>query len=169
MRQIKVTVKGLSPILMHRWNGDGESGKDLSVEQQAERVAYRMSTGELYLPGEAIRGAAVNAAKAFKLKGRATYGKLVAGSVFVKEPQIGLGIDTYQIDSRRVVIRGAGAIMRHRPIINDWTVTFDLLVTNDAVPEKKLKEILEYAGSFVGVLDNRLNGYGRFSVTRFQA
>ena len=59
-------------------------------------------------------------------------------------------------------------IVRCRPQWNNWSADFELEVLNpDILSFKKLREIVDYAGKFLGIGDYRPR-YGRFYVTHWE-
>lgn len=173
MKQVNVTVKGISPLLMNMFPMVAIEGLDkMTPENQAEHKAYRdPDTKELYIPGVAIQRTLVNAATFSKGKGRASLQKNVAACVYVTPERVSLGTEKYEIDSRRVVIAATkGAVIRHRPRISKWEVSFEITYDEVLLSEENLKKILDDAGSRVGFLDFRpaKNGpFGRFMVTKW--
>jgi hypothetical protein len=111
----------------------------------------------------------VSAATFSKGKGRASLQKQVAACVFVSPERLDLGMKNYEIDSRRVVVPATkGGVIRHRPRINDWEVSFTLDYDPDLLTETQLRRIVDDAGSRVGLLDFRpekKGPFGRFIVT----
>ena len=81
-------------------------------------------------------------------------------------------IDEYSIDSRRVVIKAtSGSIVRHRPRIDDWSVSFELDYDTLLLSIDQVREIVDNGGRRIGVLDFRpekKGPYGRFMVTRWE-
>jgi hypothetical protein len=145
--------------------------------EEAEWGLYRLDDGVLYLPAQNILRCLVEAAKAFKMpKSRSSMKNAVAAGVTVPF-EVGFGfpligadnkpISDWKIDTRRVVIQRA-AIMRSRPLIEQWTVSCSFQLDVDAVPPHIFAEIVGYAGARVGVCDFRPEKggqFGRFTVT----
>ena len=76
----------------------------------------------------------------------------------------------YEIDQRRVMIQRAG-IIRSRPRFDEWSLTFKLHVVDEYLTspgmDKVIKQIIDDAGSLVGLLDFRPR-FGRFKVEKFE-
>lgn len=180
MKTVNVKIKGVEPgLLMHRFAEEGDALPGASKErhrvtptpeEEAEKAAYRdPETKELYVPGECVFQALVRAASRFQIKGggKLTYKDLVKGGTLVQPDFILLGITDYEIDRRPVRIQRA-RVMRSRPYIRNWSLTFDLsILDDDAIPLEVMHDILEKAGAAVGILDYRPR-YGRFILTRFE-
>ncbi|KKN02265.1 hypothetical protein LCGC14_1119430 [marine sediment metagenome] len=89
MKEIKVTIKGTTPLLMHRFPMDGAddpSKKRTGVpdwEKEVETALYKDTDGNIYEPAEHLEKALQNAGKSFKISGKrgATYGKLVGSTI----------------------------------------------------------------------------------------
>lgn len=171
---IDVTITGLTGFLMHRYNDPGDPGRrrkrKYDPEEEAEKGAYRNEKGELYIPAEGVRKSMITAAKQFKI-GRMSAARSVAASIDIKPEQFVLDAKDYEIDKRPVVIQKA-RIMRYRPLIREWEVSFLLTYDDEDIPNQDmLKQILEYAGRKVGIGDYRpqnMGKFGRFSVTRWR-
>ncbi len=163
-QKIEVTLKGISPLLMNRYpmvEPDPPLAKR-TPEEQAEHAAYRTngSENELYVPGTNIQRALVGAA-AFSKKGRGTLTKIAAASLFVTPEIISLGVSEYTIDSRPVVIQRA-RIVRHRPKLDEWQITFTIEYDNVLLKETEVRRIVDDMGQRVGLLDFRPERKGSF-------
>jgi hypothetical protein len=176
---VKAKIKGVEPgLLMHKFPLETEAelqtntkkvGKhNLSAEEEAERAAYRLETGELYQPAEHIFQAMVKAAGQFQIRGRgkSTYRDVVKGHVVISPECILHGQKVYAIDARPVRIQKA-RVMRRRPLLAQWELVFGIQVLDDDIlPRDVLKAILVKAGEAVGIGDYRPR-YGRFIVLSF--
>lgn len=179
MKSYTVTIEGTAPLLMHRFDEiaqaqlSGEvkkaSEKPGTPAEQAERAAYRLETGNLYLPGEAVYNALVKAATGLKVKGGRgkSYKASAQGNMNITPEYIDLGIKDFAVDIRKARVMGR-ACMRSRPRIDKWQATFTVEVFDeDGMPKEVLAEMIATAGQQVGVLDYRPR-FGRFMVTRFE-
>lgn len=173
MKKVNVTIKGISPLLMHAFPMQPvEALEKRSPEEQAELAAYRTPDGQLYIPGVNIQRALVGAGGYSKGKGRSTLKKPVAAGVFVRPEYCLLGTDKYEIDARPVVIRATGGrIIRYRPRLNEWSVSFSIEYDETLISEKQLRQVVDDAGTKVGLLDFRPENtgpFGRFMVTSWK-
>lgn len=174
-QKFAVTIKGTSPILMHAYPLEPIEAIDKKPkEEQAEAAAYREpETRELYIPGVAVQRALVGAAVYSKGKGRASLQKPVAACALVTPERLGLGTEDYTIDSRRVVIPSTkGAIVRHRPRLDEWEVSFGLEFDDVLVSETQMRKVVDDMCSRVGLLDFRpekKGPFGRAMVTEWKA
>lgn len=173
-KTIEVEIKGISPLLMHRYPlVELEGLSKLNAEEQAEHAAYRdPESKELFIPGEALQRCLVGGATYSKGKGRGSLQKQVAACVFVTPERISLGTKEYQVDSRGVVIPATrGRIVRHRPRLNEWRASFTLEYDEILIAEKQLRQVVDSSGSRVGLLDFRpekKGPFGRFMVTSWK-
>ena len=178
MREIKVSIKGITPLLMHRFPNmgfDEPSKKRTGVpdwKQEAELALYKNSDGTIYEPAEHLEKSIQNAAKSFKIAGKrgATYGKLVGAALEVYPDTIPHKIQTYEIDSRSVVVQ-RWRIMRYRPRFDNWELEFTIRLLDDQLPVSVIKEVLDQAGLYVGIGDyrpQRGGKFGKFMVTEFK-
>ena len=177
MKEIEVTIKGVTPLLQHRFpmgGADEPSKKRTGVpnwEAEAETALYKDEQGVIYEPASHLEGALKNAGKNFKITGRrgATYAKLIGATIEIWPDAIPHKLLKYVTDSRPVVIQRA-RIIRYRPRFDEWELDFTLRLLDEQLQVKTIKEILDYAGLYVGIGDYRpqLGGkFGKFMVTKF--
>jgi len=168
--KVKVTIRGIAPLLMHAFPLEPITAfEKLPKEKQAEHAAYRdPDSKELYVPGIAIQRCLIQAATYSKGKGRASLQKETAASVLVSPERVSLGQKNYAIDSRPVVVPATkGRVIRHRPRIEPWELTFDVEFDPTLMTEPQLRKVIDDAGSRVGLLDFRpekKGSFGRFMV-----
>ncbi len=173
-KKVQVTIRGISALLMHAFPLEPLVAPEKKPpEEQAEHAAYRdPDTEQLYIPGVNLQRALVAGATYSKGKGRATLQKPVAACVIVNPERILLGVKEFAIDSRRVVIKATlGSIIRHRPRLNTWEVSFEIEFDDNMLTENEVKTILDDTGKRVGLLDFRpekKGPFGRFMVTHWE-
>lgn len=179
IKSIKVGIKGISPLLMHRFPLEPiEAVEKKTPEEQAEIAAYRMTTkngrGNLYIPGPAIQRSIVSGAAYSKGKGRGSLQKPVAACILVSPEILNLGVKDYVIDARPVVVPATkGRIVRYRPRLDEWeikefTIDYDPLL----LKETELRRVVDDAGMRVGLLDFRpekKGPFGRFMISLWEA
>ena len=179
MRRFEVEIEGVPPgLLMHKFAiAEDPKTQDLKTttkaipkpEIEAEEGAYRLETGELYQPAEHIYQAMCKAAGEFQIKGRGkkTYRDSIRGNLLVEPECILHGQKHYSIDARPARIQRA-RIMRHRPLLPQWKLTFELtLLDESAIPVQVLNAVIVKAGQSIGIGDYRPR-FGRFIVTKFE-
>ena len=159
---------------MHNYIGIPESkaAKEKSDHDQAESYTYRDKHGDLAIPVRNMRSCIIegfvnSAGSKLKTKTKMRVSpriKVIGGDddrMYIK-----LSNQEYSIDKQSVPSGGRTGGIRDwcvRPRIDEWEATFILEESLD-ISAKDLKYTLDFAGSDVGVLSNRPNGYGRFSV-----
>jgi hypothetical protein len=169
-----VTMKGITALLMHSYPMVPiDALEKKSPQEQAEYAAYRdPETAELYIPGVAVQRALVASAAFSKGKGRATLQKPVAACLFVNPERISTGQKEYKIDARPVVIPATkGRIMRFRPRLDNWEISFQLQWDDTLLKELEVRQVVDHMGSRVGLLDFRpekKGPFGRSIVTRWE-
>jgi hypothetical protein len=170
IKSMSITIKGSSPVLMHRFPLEEIVAIDKKTPaEQAEIAAYRNpETQELYMPSVNLQRSLVRAANYSKGKGRATLAKPAAACLLVTPERIGLGTKHFDIDSRAVVIAATrGRIVRHRPRLDSWQLTFTVEYDDSLLKETEVRCIIDNAGLRVGIGDFRPEkggSFGRFVV-----
>ena len=172
MLKFKVQIKGIAPLLFNRFpEEDNPADKSkakkavLYRKAQVDRSLYKTEDGKIYQPSEHLVGAMVKAATSFKLEGKKTYKDLVRGGVFVEPMKIVHSSQKYVEDWRPVVIN-RGRVMKGRGRMDNWELAFELVCIDERASAQDLKEILTYAGAYIGIGDYRPR-YGRFEVLKF--
>lgn len=181
MQQINVEIKGTSPYLMHSFSmekSEEKSKKKVGVEDyklEAETSLYRLPDGTIYIPSTQLHGTLIEAGKKFQIPGqrKATFSKLLGGLVVITPDAIPMNPQTYEIDSRAVVVPSTrGRVIRYRPKFLDWSLKFVLEnFEPEQIDESTLKTILDYAGSYVGIGDfrpSKKGPFGRFNVVKWE-
>lgn len=174
---VAVSIKGVSPILFHRWNCESVETKARAAKGSAakksddvESYLYRDDAGVICLPGEYLRQAIIGAAK-FKQDPRSPRKSamdLTKAAVVSLTELASLGVsEPDYLDRRRVMVQRNG-ITRTRPAMNTgWSATIDLMCNlPEYIGESFLRQLLDDAGRLIGVGDFRPT-YGRFSVIGF--
>jgi hypothetical protein len=184
VEQLTYTITGLSPLLLNNPRGMlAQSGAAPSrqkriptPEEEAEGGTYRTAEGIIAVPAIAVRNAMITAAAGFKYKTRSWKGFVSHIEIHPAEllplyDSHDAPVTSYEIDLRRAVIRGRGAVARARPLVRDWRASFtfvadtEMLPTDD--PRELLKRFLLDAGARIGIGDYRpekTGWFGRFTV-----
>lgn len=186
MRGIKITVKGITPLLMNKFTDKAQlaasSGKRLSTvgEQEPPRVAAESvlhvnSKGAVIVPYDWIFGCLVNAGRYFKVGKRqlsTTKSSMLAGCMEINDPYFKLvNKGGWKVDTRpiRNPVTG-GRRLRHRPCFDDWSFTFEVQIDTDVVSLNLFREVVDVGGRRVGVGDYRPDcrgPFGRFKVIKW--
>ena len=178
MKQIHVTIEGQSPLLQHRFAVDGqdEPSKVRSGvpewKAEGEKALYRDEAGTIYQPSEHLERAFAEAGKQFKIQGKrgATWSKVLSSTLEIQPYAIPHQITDYEIDARAAVIQRA-RIIRYRPRFDKWRLTFDILIMDEQVPVTVVRQVVDYAGMYVGIGDFRpgkSGKFGKFSVVEWR-
>lgn len=165
MKEIEVEIRG-NKLLMNSPKSmllEGEvltsKTKKRDPKIEAEKVAYRMKSGELYIPNTAIKGTMLNASKGKKAKlGTSKYvlRPFIASGVRIEPEEITLGTKKYEIDRRTVVIQ-RNRVVKCRPLIRNWKAKFTVVYDEEVLPEGATItiDLLKEAGKRIGICDFR--------------
>lgn len=184
MKNLKVTWKGTTPLIMHSCqcvnplhpiskemkkytSKKKKTDEDLVTisDLEWEAGAYWKDGLGLYIPAENVEATLVNGGKAFK---RGTdvqkyvnvtdlYIPFDYGENLTKEQLI----HNYEYRDTRAMTVNRAKIMRTRPRFDKWQITFNLMYDETKMDLDTIVNILEYAGSYVGLCDSRPK-YGKF-------
>lgn len=185
MKQFKITIKGLTPYMQHRMDDqkleEWEKCRRQIVERpevsqtdavRAEYHCYRNADGQCYIPADHIRNSLIGAGTYMKAKvgGRAKSMKVIVAATFVPTPEQILLPDYDAIDKRSAVNRNVKArVITIRPKWTDWSAEFTLQVWEPTITTETVTQLINYAGSYVGIGSFRPtnNGmFGRFELTK---
>lgn len=179
-RKIDVEIRGLTPLLMNRLNPESLRSKsrmktqDYSTTIDAANSAYMAvidGKKQLYVPQECLYSMIIGTAKQYKIR-RMSLASLLAGTMRVEPEKVPLGTDLYEVDERAVVIQN-NRVLKGRAKLPKWSVKFQIVYDSKRLPdgiEATLKEILEDAGTRMGLLDYRpqhKGWFGTFAVESF--
>lgn len=173
-KEVQVTIKGISALLMNAYPmvPKAKGWEKWEPNEQAKTAEYRTPDGSLYVPGIAVQRCLVNAATYSKGKGRGSLQKPVAACVLITPEYCILENQSYRVDARPVVIPATkGKIVRYRPAFDDWSISFTIVFDAELLKVAELREVVDNAGSRVGLLDFRpekKGPFGRFMVTSWK-
>lgn len=190
--KIKVTIQGISPLLMNRFTEAGEvavsgataatfKGDRGTPREQALAKRYADPDGNLYIPGANIY-ACIIAAGAFHKAGKSKLttlktslipaGVMLDDLVCPLHTAAGEVLTSWEVDSRSVVIPSTGGrIMCHRPRVDEWCCTFNIDVDTSVFAPNLVRAVVDDAGKKIGLGDYRparKGPFGRFVVTRWE-
>jgi hypothetical protein len=171
MRDIKVTITGNSPLLMHNISGmaksqSGSVKRIPGIQEEAEAHLYWLSEAKTHLaiPAAAVHGSILKASAKFKV-GKNTLWSLVASCCHIGPELISLGTTSYEIDVRSVIVQKA-RVWRSRGKVMPWEATFTMTFDEDWLPlpvmQETMPKIINTAGRLVGILDYRPEKRGSF-------
>lgn len=181
MKKFNVKIRGIAPLLqarhltpeeeqlmLARESGRKQKVKDLTDQEQFDMHTYRNAEGKFVQPSEMIEAAMAKAAVNFKLEGKKTYKDLMKSGVLVEQENILHLNQDFKMDARWGRNKNTGgAVWVVRPRIDEWALEFDInLLQDERIEPQILKEILVYAGLYVGIGAWRPK-FGRFEVVEF--
>lgn len=190
MKEVNVTIEGLSPLLMHSARladrtdpivqamgkltakKTNKTDEDMVEIQRLEFLGslYYNETIGIHVPGVNIEGL---------LRDGATNTRQG------KDSESGIGVDDVPLiysgpktpdemwesgrfhDVRSVRV-GRARVMRTRPIFREWKLRFSVQIFSAKIKPEAIADWLEFAGAYKGLGDYRPK-FGRFMVTEFKA
>jgi hypothetical protein len=178
---IDVTIEGITPLLQHRFNEEAEvkisNGTGSSIPRaktprdEAEKVCYRLPDGRLYQPSTHVLQSFRTAGKFHKV-GRKQADRLAMAALAILETELVHDTKEFEVDSRPCVIPATrGRVMRHRPRLDKWSLSFTADLDTDIFNEELAYAILADAGRKVGIGDFRPDKggpFGRFKIVHWQ-
>lgn len=185
--RIDIQIEGITPMICNRFtearqakassgNSTTQVGDLGSPQEQAEERLYKDEKGNLVIPQPNIFSCIIEGGKFFKAgKSKITTIKssLIPGCVEIEGVTIPIEYkDSWTVDSRPVRIPATGGrIICHRPIFNDWKLSFIVFLDTDIIGVKIFREIVDAAGRRIGLGDFRpacKGPFGRFVVTKWK-
>lgn len=185
MKNLKVTWKGTSPLIMHSCQCVNPlhpisvelkkyTSKKKKTEDDLKKIsdlewesgAYWKESLGLYIPAENVRATLVNGAKEIR-KGTDIqkyvdildlYIPFNYGENLTKQELI----DSYEYRDTRPMTVNRAKVMRTRPRFNQWNITFKMRYDETKIDLDVIMMSLKNAGSYIGLCDSNKYGYGRF-------
>ena len=187
MIEILVQIEGKTPLLINAFTDAAQmaatNGTRLSAvgdkgqpRDQAERKLYVGQDGNPVIPQPNLFRCIIDAGKFFKAgKSKVTTQKssLIPSCVEMLEVEYPIEHERpWEVDTRAVRIPSTGGrILAHRPCFHDWRLTFVVSLDTDVMSESLLRDIIDKAGSAVGLGDFRPDckgPFGKFRVVRWE-
>lgn len=184
MTEITIRIEGKTPLLCNKFtdaaqmsatNGTRSSltGDKGTPREQAETKLYLGQDGQPVIPQPNLFRCLIDAGKFFKAgKSKVTTIKSSLIPSCVELPEVEYVIEhdePWQVDTRAVRIPSTGGrILAHRPMFSDWALSFDVMLDTSVIGEKLFREIVDKAGSAIGLGDFRPDckgPFGKFVVT----
>ncbi len=175
--RIRVTIEGLTPLLMNRFTeaseiavGSGDrpvmTGHQGTPREQATPKAYAEPDGSLYVPGTNIFAALIAAGKFHKAGKRQLTTRdtsLIPAGCTVEDLVCPLNTKEWEVDSRSIVNPATkGRRMCHRPRIDKWSFSFTLDIDTTFFSPKLIRQVVDDAGKKIGLGDYRPERKGPF-------
>ena len=186
--RIKVTLVGQTPLMMHnaqlvdpdnKWSklikGITDKGSKMTDEDRQTKGRYEWFGG-LYIGHGGVVMPTANIRRCFQEAGKATkHGKAITRAVIpvsVEVPLVHNGprhldklFEQVEFIDRRAVGVGKNRVMRTRPIFPAWQLECEFELVINLIDSSSFGLICSDAGRLEGLGDDRINGFGRFSVT----
>ena len=185
MKNVKVTMRGTTPLIMHSCqcvnplHPISRQMKEITSKRKKteddllklsdlewEAGAYWKDGFGLYMPAENVEATLVNGAKAFK-KGKDVqkycnvvdlYIPFNYGENLTKEELIA----NYEYRDTRPMTVNRSKVLRTRPRFDQWSIQFTLQYDEEKIDLADIVQFIEYAGQYVGLCDSRPK-YGKFT------
>lgn len=186
MKTVKVTLRGISPLLINRYDLNGfmtksksrkasGSGDARTPDEIAKSKAYSDANGHLYIPSSWVIGSLLGAASAYKHRAtRKSLKSLVGGAVLPASDRIYLDgkrtLDDVETDLRPVVIQRA-RVPGIRAKLSEWAITFELEIDDSLISPDEVEGCYTDAGRRIGIGDYRpakSGPFGRYIVDNFK-
>ena len=165
-----ITVEGTTPLLLHRFTDEAQisATEGTAVSTVGDRgTPHEQASMSLYLhddtevmPGPNLFRCIIDAGKFFRtgrVKVTTVKTSLLPSCLSVNEIIIPIcSSKGWTVDSRPVRIPSTGGrIIRHRPMFHDWRLSFGLTLDETIISAKLLREIVDAAGTRIGLGDFR--------------
>ena len=174
MYKIEATINGLVPLRFNRFliRSKQQTNKGKMTEEQQKADALERSYFDekkgFYIPKHALRACLINGGKKVKI-GRGAASKLLEAILIFDNDKYFLGIKDYKImqDVVRIPPKTGGRVIQYWVVIEKWQCKFSATILDDLFPIDGIKESIQFAGMYNGLLDGRPE-YGRFELTDFK-
>lgn len=187
--RIEVEITGTTALICNRFhdeaaeaatNGNrtasaaGERGTPM--EQAAKKLYYGRDGKVLVVPQPNLLRCLVDGGlfhKAGKSKITTQRNSLLYACLDIEDAEIPITHkEPWRVDTRAVRIPSTGGrILAHRPMFDDWSLRFIVVLDTDVVSIKLLRQIVDDAGKKIGLGDFRpatKGPFGKFVVTQWR-
>lgn len=185
--ELSIEITGKTPLIMNRFHEEAQqsatSGNRSSMvgskgtpREQAEKKLYLCEEGKPCIPQPNLFRCIIDAGK-FSKAGRSKVttqkSSLIPACLDIEGVTVPLiHADPWEVDTRPVRIPATGGrILAHRPIFNDWKLSFTATLDESVIAEPVMREIVDHAGSRIGLGDFRPDckgPFGKFVVTKWE-
>lgn len=186
MKTVQVEIRGITPLLIHKFGAEAETAKktrrievaDRDPRAEAKKVAYIAGDGSFFFNAFAIPNSMGNAGASHKATGTRKSLRFVVPSAVRMDADVvtilnGKGpAKDFEVDARPVTIPATkGRVMRYRPRFNDWGARFVVHVDDELLSLEMAHQLLTEAGQSIGIGDFRpekRGPFGRFRVVTWK-
>jgi len=145
-------------------------------KEQAEDKLYVGEKGKSVIPARNLLSCLINAGIFHKIKNKnitTQRSSLIPACVAIENMELPItSKDGWTVDSQAVVNpKTGGRVPCHRPKFNDWKLSVEVVLDETMVSPKLFRDIVDDAGSKVGLGDfrpGRKGPFGRFKVTSWK-
>lgn len=188
MKRIKITIEGVNSCLINRFtdeaaegategSGAKNTGERLTPREDAESRLYTDEKGKVIAIAPGLLRMITDAGSFHKVgrnKVSTQKSSLIPAAVTFTEPYYPLiSKDGWKVDTRPIRIPATGGrINRHRPMFDDWKITFEVELNTSILSEKLFRAIVDDAGMRIGFGDFRpacRGPFGKFKVTLWKS
>lgn len=186
---LHIEIRGMTPLLMNKFTDTAQinatSGpgtiardKDATPRQIAESKTYIDEDGVIIIPQPNLFRCLIDAGKYFAYAGKSKLttqkSSIIPSALTIHGIALPLKFsDPWTVDTRPVRIPATGGrILTHRPCFDEWTLEFDVTLDTHVIGEKLLRQVVDKAGSAIGLGDFRPDTkgpYGKFLVTSWRS
>lgn len=182
----EITISGKTALICNAFNDAAQQSASTGVRlssvgdkgsprEQAEGKLYLGLDGNPMIPQPNLFRAIIDAGKFFKAgKSKVTTIKtsMIPACVEVHGTEIPIvSKEPWQVDTRAVRIPSTGGrILAHRPRFDDWSLSFQATIDTTMISETLFRDIVDAAGSRIGLGDFRPDckgPFGKFVVTKW--
>ena len=182
---IRINVKGVSPLLMHNPQMvdpdfelnrrikeiTGKRNKTEDDRRDIERLEWfgglYVDGGELVQPTSKLRKATIEAARIHRLGKQVErallFGDINTPLIYEGPRDINKLWEAGTCVSKLPVGLSGKRVMRTRPMFLPWAFSVSGILLTEVMDKDDLVRTVELAGRAIGIGDNRINGYGRFT------
>lgn len=166
----KVEISGISPLLQHRFASEEPVSRrtvnNYDNNELVKKALYTDGDGNIVQPAIHIEACMIKAASSFRFQGKKTFKDVFKSGVFV-HPELILHQNQHWVMDEKPVVINKSRIIRARPRFDDWSLEFEIEITDERITHTMLQMILSEAGKYHGIGDFRPR-YGRFEIKRFE-
>ena len=181
--RVEVKIKGITPYMQHRFPIedmreilDKVKIKVIKTKTPPVIKALYKEGDKIYLPAAHLEGAIKEASKNFKGRGRSSLYKVLCGILSVEPEKIfNFKPQKWVIDERvgnnPNTGKGGNKVIIERPKFEDWEAEFVIRVDTSDISSEKLREVVEFAGNYVGIGSYRPSKggkFGRFKIVKWE-
>lgn len=185
--KIDITIQGVTALLCNRFCDEAaeratngatvitNGGNRGTPREQAEKKLYLNADDQPTIPQPNLLRCLIDGGRYFKAGKKQITTKnesLLYACLDIEGAEIPIEHrEAWRVDTRPVRIPSTGGrILTHRPIFDDWELSFTVDLDNDMIDVRLLRDIVDASGKRIGLGDFRpatKGPFGKFVVTKF--